>query len=80
MVLTNYKYTKLLFFNALRCNHLPTKTTKKKKKNNVFSFLNIRLARIFNFFEVRAFTKVMLKILAFNTLKSYFIYFYYLTL
>ena len=45
MVLTNYKYIKLLFLNALRCNHLPTKAKKKKKKK----LFNIRLARIFNF-------------------------------
>ena len=44
MILTNYKYIKLLFLNALRCNHLPTKAKKKKK------LFNTRLARIFNFF------------------------------
>ena len=32
MVLKNYKYTKSLFLNILRCNHLPTKTKKEKKK------------------------------------------------
>ena len=39
MVLKNYKYTKSLFLNILRCNHLPTKTKKKKKKINAFFFL-----------------------------------------
>ena len=35
--LKNYKYSKSLFQNTLRCNHLPTKTeTKNKKQNNVF--------------------------------------------
>ena len=36
IVLKNYKYTKSLFLNTLKCNHLPTKTkikTKTKKKN-----------------------------------------------
>ena len=28
IVLTNYKYTKLLFLNILKCNHLLTKTKK----------------------------------------------------
>ena len=35
IVLKNYKYTKSLFLNTLKCNHLPTKTkikTKTKKK------------------------------------------------
>ena len=37
IVLKNYKYTKSLFLNTLKCNHLPTKTkiktnTKKKKQ------------------------------------------------
>ena len=27
----NYKYTKLLFLNTLKCNHLPTKTKTKIK-------------------------------------------------
>ena len=65
IVLKNYKYTKSLFLNTLKCNHLPTKTktkTKKNKKqkktnkqtnqknnNNVFFFFNTRLARIFIF-------------------------------
>ena len=37
IVLKNYKYTKSLFLNTLKCNHLPTKTktkTKKKQKTN----------------------------------------------
>ena len=51
----NYKYTKSLFLNTLRCNHLPTKTIFFKK--------NTRVARIFFFWvEIRAFTIVMLKI------------------
>ena len=33
IVLTNYKYTKSLFLNTLRCNHLPTKI--KKTQNNI---------------------------------------------
>ena len=38
--LKNYKYSKSLFLNTLRCNHLPTKTeTKNKKQNNVFFFI-----------------------------------------
>ena len=44
----------------------------------MMSFFNTRLAIIFFFFllvEVRAFTLVVLKILAFSTSKSYFIYF-----
>ena len=32
MVLTNYKYTKLLFLNTLKCNYLLA----KKKKKGVF--------------------------------------------
>ena len=76
IVLKNYKYTKYLFLNILRCNHLPTKT----KTKNVF-FFNIRLARIFFFFvEVRAFTVVMLKILVFLYLKKLLYLFYHLIL
>ena len=30
IVLINYKYIRSLFLDALRCNHLPTKTKKKK--------------------------------------------------
>ena len=71
MVLINYKYTKSFFPNTLRCNHLPTK--KKKTQNNIIFYT--RLARIFNFFEVRVFIVVMLKNLAFSISKSYFIYF-----
>ena len=71
MGLTNYKYTKLLFHNTLRCNHL---LTKKK----VF-FFNTKLT-IYLFLKVIAFTIVLLKNLGFRTLKSYLIYFYYLTL
>ena len=33
IVLKNYKYTKSLFLNTLKCNHLPTKTKTKTKKN-----------------------------------------------
>ena len=47
IVLKNYKYTKYLFLNTLRCNHLLTKI--KIKINNVF-FLNTKLVRIFFFF------------------------------
>ena len=55
-------------------------TNKDKNKNKMmFFFFNTRLARIFFFFfffvEVRAFTVMVLKILAFSTSKSYFIYF-----
>ena len=32
IVLKNYKYTKSLFLNTLKCNHLPTKTKDKDKK------------------------------------------------
>ena len=32
MVLKNYKYTKSLFLNILRCKNLPTNTNTKKKK------------------------------------------------
>ena len=42
IVLKNYKYTKSLFLNTLRCNHLSKKT--KQKQNNVF-FFNTRMAR-----------------------------------
>ena len=46
-------------------------------KNKIMSFFNTRLARIIIIFlvEVREFTLVVLKILAFGTSKSYFIYF-----
>ena len=71
MELTNYKYTKSLFPNTLRCNHL---STKKK-----FFFFNTKLT-IYLFLKVIAFTIVLLKNLGFRTLKSYLIYFYYLTL
>ena len=70
IVLKNYKYLKSLFLNTLRCNHLPTNTN----KNKIMSFFHTRLSRIF-FFVVRAFPLMMLKILAFSTSKSYFIYF-----
>ena len=61
IVLKNYKYSKLLFLNTLRCNYLPTKTN----KNKIMSFFNTKLAKIFFFLvEVRAFTLVVLKILA----------------
>ena len=68
MILTKYKYTKSLFLNTLKYNHLPKKI-KEIKKNNVF-FLNTRLARIFIFKKFRAFTVVMLKNLVFITSKS----------
>ena len=42
----NYKYTKSLFLNTLKCNHLSTKT--KTKKNNVF--FNTKLVRILFYF------------------------------
>ena len=71
IVLKNYKYLKSLFLNTLRCNHLPTNTN----KNKIMSFFHTRLSRIFFFFLVRAFTLMMLKILAFSSSKSYFIYF-----
>ena len=46
------------------------------KKNKIMFFFNTRLARIlFYFIEIRAFTMVVLKILAFSTSKSHFIYF-----
>ena len=32
IVYTNYKYTKLLFLNTLKCNHLPTQKQKTKKQ------------------------------------------------
>ena len=47
-------------------------------KDNIYIYIlfNTRLAMIFFFFfEVRAFTVVVLKILAFSTSKNYFIYF-----
>ena len=72
IVLKNYKYSKSLFLNTLRSNHLPAKTN----KNKIISFFNTRPARtFFFFFLVRAFTLVVLKILAFSISKSYFIYF-----
>ena len=71
IVLKNYKYIKSLFLHTLRCNHLPTKA----KAKTIF-FFNTKLARIFYFVvEVRAFTMMVLKNLAFSTSKSYFIYF-----
>ena len=36
--LKNYKYSKSLFLNTLRCNHLPTKT---KTKNKIMFFLKL---------------------------------------
>ena len=61
IVLKNYKYTKFLFLNTLRCNHLPKKIKIKK------FFTNTRLARNNFFFfvvvvEVRAFIGAVLKI------------------
>ena len=44
-------------------------------QNNVF-FFNIKLARIFFVVEVRAFIVVVLKLLAFNTLKNYFLFYH----
>ena len=35
LVLTNYKYTKSLFLNRLKCNHLLEKK-KKKTQNKIF--------------------------------------------
>ena len=46
IVLKNYKYSKLLFLNTLRCNHLPTKIN----NNKIMSFFNTRLVRFFFFF------------------------------
>ena len=43
MVLTNYKYTKLLFLNTLKCNHL----LEKKKKHKIILFFNTKLGRFF---------------------------------
>ena len=60
IVLKNYKYTKSLFLNTLKCNYVPTKTKRK-----IIFFLNTRLARNFVVDEIRAFTVMMLKILAF---------------
>ena len=36
IVLTNYKYTKSLFLNRLKCNHLLEKKKKKTQNNIVF--------------------------------------------
>ena len=47
---------------------------KDKNKNKIIYFFNTRLAR-FVLVEVRAFTVVVLKNLAFSTSKSYFICF-----
>ena len=75
ILLKNYKYTKSLFLNTLRCNHLLTKT-KNKKQNNVFFLILGWLGFFFCLFdEVRAFTVVVLKFLAFSISKNYFIYF-----
>ena len=58
MVLTNYKYIKLLFLNTLRCNHLSIKTkTKIKKKKKFFLILG------WLGYEVRAFIMKVLKFL-----------------
>ena len=46
IVLTNYKYTKLLFLNTSINNHLPTNTKKKYNNNNNN---NNKLAWIFIF-------------------------------
>ena len=48
---------------------------KDKNKNKIMYFFNTRLSMIFFFFEVKALTIVVLKILAFSTSKRYFIYF-----
>ena len=51
-------------------------TNKDKDKNKIMFFFNTRLVRIFFFWvEVRTFTMVVLKILAFSTSKNYFIYY-----
>ena len=47
MVFKNYKYSKSLSINILRCNHLLIKTNKIKIMS---FFFNTRLARIFFFF------------------------------
>ena len=58
---------------------MKSSTNQDKNKNKVISFfLNTRLAMIYLLFfvvEIRAFTVVVLNILAFSTLKSYFTYF-----
>ena len=47
-------------------------------QNNVFFFLILSWLGFFFFFlvEVRAFIVVMLKLLAFNTLKNYFLFYH----
>ena len=65
----NYKYTKSLILNTLRYNQLLTKT--KTKKILILDWLGF----LFYCIEVRAFTVIGLKILAFSTSKNYFIYF-----
>ena len=53
-----------------------TNKDKNKKQNNVFFFLNTKLARIFVVvFKVRVFIVALLNFLTFSTLKNYFIYF-----
>ena len=78
MVLTNHKCTKSLYLSTLRYNYLPKKTKQNKKQKIIYIyFLILDWLEIFFFFfvEIRAFTIVELKNLAFNTSKSYFIYF-----
>ena len=58
--LKNYKYSKSLFLNTLRCNHLPTKT-KPKTKNKIMFFLILGWLGFFIIIiKVRAFTVVVL--------------------
>ena len=59
IVLKIYKYTKSLFLNTLKCNHLPKQKKKKNKKtkNNFFLILGWLG---FLFFEVRVFIVVVL--------------------
>ena len=45
IVLKNYKYSKLLFLNTLRCNHLSTKA--KTKTNFFFFFFLVEIVLIY---------------------------------
>ena len=80
IALKNYKYTKSLFLNTLWCNHLlikkKIKIKNKQTKLCFFFFLILSCLGFFFFWvEIRAFTVVVLEILAFSTSKNYFIYF-----
>jgi len=55
---------------------MQSSTDKDQNKNKImFFFFNIRLARNCSLVEVKEFIVVVLKVLAFNTSKSYLIYF-----